>query len=77
MKTHELKILPEYFKAVIEGVKTFEIRLNDRGFKVGDTLVLREFDPKTKCFSGRTRERVVTYISDYEQKPGYVVMAIK
>ncbi|EAH2635075.1 DUF3850 domain-containing protein, partial [Listeria monocytogenes] len=27
-KTHELKIAPEYFAAVTEGRKTFEIRKN-------------------------------------------------
>lgn len=45
--THKLKIWPQYFDAVVEGSKTFEIRDNDRNpkFKVGDTLSLHEFDP--------------------------------
>ena len=30
MKTHEFKILPEYFKAQAEGKKNFEIRKNDK-----------------------------------------------
>lgn len=40
--THELKILPEYFGAVEQGQKTAELRFNDRGFAVGDELLLRE-----------------------------------
>ncbi len=42
MTTHELKTDPGVFEAVHSGKKTFEIRLNDRGFCVGDELSLRE-----------------------------------
>jgi len=41
---HELKINPEFFDAVASGIKTFEVRKNDRPFRIGDTLVLLEFD---------------------------------
>ena len=81
---HELKILPAYFEAVLSGEKTFEIRNNnDRGFQKGDTLVLREFDPDLSsstlamCYTGRTIERVVSYVSNYEQQPGFVVLGLK
>jgi len=43
---HELKIWPQYFEPVSQGLKTFQIRKNDRGFQAGDTVVLREWDPE-------------------------------
>ena len=46
---HELKIWPSSFAAVTDGTKTVELRRNDRGFKVGDVLRLREFVPCDKC----------------------------
>ena len=36
---HTLKIETEFFKAVKERRKTFEIRKNDRNFQVGDILI--------------------------------------
>lgn len=42
MKTHELKTDPEVFQAVWSGKKKFEIRKDDRGFEVGDDLLLLE-----------------------------------
>lgn len=73
--THELKILPEYFEAVTSGRKRFEIRKNNRDFKVGDLLYLREWNGEN--FTGESYKAEVTYITDYEQKDGYVVLGIR
>ena len=73
---HELKILPEYFVAVAKGLKTFEIRKNDRNFEVGDILILNEIHYYSRNSTGRSVEKKVTYITDYAQKENYVVMAI-
>ncbi|NBA21254.1 DUF3850 domain-containing protein [Enterococcus hirae] len=72
---HELKILPEYFEAVTSGRKRFEIRKNDRDYKVGDRLYLREWNGEN--FTGGSYKAEVTYITDYEQKDGYVVLGIR
>lgn len=50
---HELKTWPEPFAAVWEGDKRGELRPDDREFAVGDGLILREYDPKTRRYSGR------------------------
>lgn len=59
-KTHDLKILPEYFDAVQKGIKNFEIRRNDRDFKVGDILRLREWYHGK--YTGREITKRVQYI---------------
>jgi hypothetical protein len=41
--THELKIWPEYFAQVRNGRMKFQLRRNDRDFKVGDQLLLKEW----------------------------------
>lgn len=54
MTRHELKIWPESFDDVVARVKEYEVRRNDRDFKVGDELFLREYNPSTDTYSGRT-----------------------
>lgn len=46
MAEHELKVLPQFYAALDDGSKTFEVRRDDRGFEVGDTLRLREWSPE-------------------------------
>lgn len=77
MEVHELKILPEYYNAQIEGKKNFEIRKNDRSFQIGDWLLLKEYNPKIKKFTERKVMVEITYITNYQQKDGYVVLGTK
>jgi hypothetical protein len=62
MRIHELKTRPEPYDAMMLGLKTFEVRKNDRDFRVGDTLMLREWDPDTKKYTGNFIKRDITYI---------------
>jgi hypothetical protein len=75
MNTHELKILPEYFNLAERGLKDFEIRKNDRGFKVFDDVVLHEWDGK--AYTGRQLKRKITcvFADDFEGvEPGFCVI---
>ena len=56
------KIWPEYFDKVASGVKHFEFRVADFDIKEGDTLILEEWDPKTKAYTGRKIEKRAGYI---------------
>lgn len=49
----EKKIWPEYFDEVRTGKRRVEIRLADFDLKGGDTLVLKEWNPRSKEFTGR------------------------
>ena len=71
---HKLKILPEYFTDVINKKKTFEVRFNDRDFKVGDIVKLCEYIPD-KGYTGRSVFVKITYILDDKNycKDGFVV----
>lgn len=74
---HKLKIIPEYYDAVRTGIKIFEVRKNDRNFKVGDILILKEWDATRKDFTGRTARRIISYIFDnqFYLKEGYVILS--
>jgi hypothetical protein len=77
---HELKILPDFYERVISGEKTFEIReCRDRCFQVGDTVTLKEYGKAGWSFArytGREVEKVITYVTNYQQKEWFVVFGI-
>lgn len=79
MKIHELKISPKYFGDVYEGKKNFEIRKDDRDFKVGDLITLREYD--NGQYTGREIKNIpIGYIlrnvPEYGLKDGYCILGI-
>lgn len=60
--THTLKIQPEFFEAVSDGRKTFEVRRgNDRIYKAGDVVLLREFIQE-KGYTGHELLMEITYV---------------
>lgn len=83
----EKKVWPEYFQKILEGKKTFDFRLADFEVKEGDILVLKEFNPETRSYTGRVLEKKITYIAKtkdskfYKQedvdKHGFIIMGLE
>lgn len=81
VRVHELKCWPEYFGRIHCQKKTAEIRRADRDYRVGDILVLREWCPRLKRYTGAGQ--IVRQISDivgHSDAPaiakGYVLLSL-
>jgi hypothetical protein len=77
---HKLKTWPEFFGAIREDIKRFEIRKDDRGFKVGDYLLLQEYDIKNNRYTGEEENRQITYILSgpaFGLEKDYVCMSLE
>jgi len=66
MTKMEKKVWPEYFQQILDGKKTFELRLYDFEISEGDTLVLREWSPDTKGYTGRVLEKKAGYVGKWK-----------
>lgn len=83
---HHLKCWPQFFQLIKAGKKTHDLRrADDRDFRVGDRLLLEEFDPATKSYSGNSIMVRVTYVtsaeapcalSDDALNPSYCILSI-
>lgn len=76
---HFLKCWPEQFDAIVEGAKTFDVRINDRPFALGDVVVMLGYYPNEKYYSNRSVPKIITYILDGGQfgvKEGYCVLGL-
>lgn len=79
--THEIKIQKEYAQAVYLEEKTFEVRINDRGYQKGDLIVFKVMDGQyrdlTHPLNNMTFE--ITYVlgSFVGLAPSYVAFAIR
>lgn len=81
MSVYDLKTWPEFFDSIVDGHKTFEVRYDDRGIEVGDSLRLREWHPRTidirtgepctEGYTGRSIDVVVTYRMELDDAPAF------
>lgn len=77
--THELKTWDLYFARVLDGSKTFEARKNDRDYRDGDTLLLRETEPDSGEYTGREISKRVGFVLDgpeFGVMEGHVIMSL-
>lgn len=62
---YEVKSWPWLFEPMVAGKKLHDMRdKRDRPYKVGDRMLLREFDPRTGTYTGREAVAYITYITD-------------
>lgn len=76
--THTLKTWPEPFAEVRAMDKPFELRKNDRNYKTGDILILREYLPDKDVYTGEFEVRcITTVLEDFEGlAPGYCILGL-
>jgi len=89
--THHVKSWETFYRDILTGKRTSDIRLNDRRYAVGDHMLLQEFDPIANSskgdYTGRNCLVVITYIQNSKSNPcaishralhdDYVVLSIK
>lgn len=86
---HQCRSWCHLFQPILDGVKTHDLRRNDRGYKVGDIINLLEYDPALGELTGRACPVEITYItgrglghspcafSSAILLPEYVILSIK
>jgi ParB family chromosome partitioning protein len=78
-RVHVVKSWPKYFTSTIKGVKSFEVRYDDRGYREGDALHLQEFDPERRAYTGRQVTADIVHVMPMEPLgfgAGYVVLGL-
>lgn len=80
MTTHHLKTHSSFYLELVYGRKTFEVRKNDRDFKVGDILILKEYNVATDKYTGQQKSFFVSsvlYGGQFGIEKEYCVMSVK
>lgn len=62
MTKHYLKVWPQEFRGLLDGSRTAHVARAHATHKVGDKLVLREWDPCSSHTTGREEVRYVSHV---------------
>lgn len=71
------KVWPKLFQEMLEGKKKFDLRLADFGIKEGDMLILEEYNPETKKYTGRSIKKKVKWLTKFNPTECYSLEDIK
>ena len=63
------KCWPEFFEKFCSGERTLELRLADFDLKTGDTLIMQEYNPETKQYTGREASFICKKVEKSAQDP--------
>jgi hypothetical protein len=86
MNIHLLKSWPKFFEPISTGIRTHELRRNDRNYQVGDHLELHEFDPTTGAYTGRVSRVLITSMTSVDEPcavsaealhPGFCILSVR
>ena len=62
-RVHECRSWSHLFEPILNGVKTHDLRIDDRNYRVGDLIHLREYDITAGDYTGREAMVQITYIT--------------
>jgi ASC-1-like (ASCH) protein len=66
MSRIEKKTWPEYFEKILNGSKTYDLRVNDFDIREGDTIVFKEWYPNTSSYTGREIVKKVGFVGNWK-----------
>ena len=76
---HKIKIIEQFAEEHLSGKKPWELRENDRNYKVGDTIIFTIVDRYYKPI-GKHYKREITYLFEggmYGLEKGFCIFTIK
>ena len=62
MRIIKKKTTANYFEKIKTGEKDFDVRLNEFPCSPGDILILKEWDPKNRKYTGRVMKKRVNFV---------------
>jgi hypothetical protein len=66
---HALKTVQPDYSEILAG-RAFDTRENDRDFRVGDTILFREFDSRHQEYTGEQTKRQITSVMTTDDRYG-------